>query len=107
MTLEGDVYEPVGTISGGSNARGANILLALQELADAQAELSTRQSELAKLTAAVEDGTKKLKQARELQSTVELKSHELTLLQQQIEKSPHAQVQGDACVAKRHCCRLC
>ena len=92
MTLEGDVYEPAGTISGGSNARGANILLALQELADAQAELSTRQAELAKMTAAVEEGAKKLKQARELQSTVELKSHELTLLQQQIEKSPHAQV---------------
>ena len=94
VTLEGDVYEPSGTISGGSAARGSNILVALQQLQEAQAELATHQAALATITAAIEDGAKKMKQARETQSAIELQAHELALAKQQLAQSPHAQAQS-------------
>ena len=94
VTLEGDVYEPSGTISGGSATRGSNILVALQQLQEAQAELATHQAALATITAAIEDGAKKMKQARETQSAIELQAHELALAKQQLAQSPHAQAQS-------------
>ena len=46
VTLEGDVYDPSGTISGGSSSQLGTVLVRLTELSDAQNELRMKKPEL-------------------------------------------------------------
>ena len=46
VTLEGDVYDPAGTLTGGSRPASGNLLLELQKLNDAKSELKGRKDAL-------------------------------------------------------------
>ena len=46
VTHDGDLFDPSGTLTGGSRATGASVLAKLHQLAEAEAELEARTSEL-------------------------------------------------------------
>ena len=46
VTHEGDMFDPSGTLTGGSRASGASVLAKLHALAEAEAALATRTAEL-------------------------------------------------------------
>jgi structural maintenance of chromosome 2 len=94
VTLDGDVYEPSGTISGGSAAKGGQVLQALAAWQEAAAALAERQAALAKVMAAVEKGARMAKEARDAQATIELQTHALALAVAERDRSPHAQAQA-------------
>ena len=92
VTLDGDVYDPSGTLSGGSAPNSTRILIQVQELLeienklrDAQARLNTLEKEEEK-TRTIRNSWKNL--VREL----EIKEHELKLLEEQVEGSNAALV---------------
>lgn len=43
VTLDGDVFEPAGTLTGGSAASGGSVLVRVEKLKAAQAELEKAQ----------------------------------------------------------------
>merc|ERR1712110_1321513 len=45
VTKDGDVYDPAGTITGGSASKGGNILMKLQELAELEQQVKKQQWE--------------------------------------------------------------
>ncbi len=47
VTHEGDMFDPSGTLTGGSRATGASVLAKLHALDNAEAELTKRRAELA------------------------------------------------------------
>lgn len=84
VTLEGDVYDPSGTLSGGSAAQGSGVLLTLQKLNAITAELCQEEEKLAKLDRAMAKDAQKLKSVRQIKQELDLKSHEIQLAESQI-----------------------
>jgi structural maintenance of chromosome 2 len=54
VTLEGDDFNPVGTLTGGSRARGASLLVRLHELGEAEAALAAAQAAAQRAAAALQ-----------------------------------------------------
>jgi structural maintenance of chromosome 2 len=84
VTLEGDVYDPSGTLSGGSAAQGSGVLLTLQKLHGITQELAQEEEKLAKLERTIAKEAQKMKSARQIQQEMDLKAHEIHLAESQI-----------------------
>lgn len=84
VTLEGDVYDPSGTLSGGSSPNSSGVLVTLQKLNELTKHLATRENELNALKALMAKEKKKLDSARKAKQELDLKSHEIKLTEEQI-----------------------
>ncbi|KAL9611563.1 MAG: hypothetical protein Q9167_003810 [Letrouitia subvulpina] len=84
VTLEGDVYDPSGTLSGGSAPNLSGVLVTLQKLNSIMTELVSREDELAALQTAMAKEKKKLDAMREVKQQLDLKNHEIRLTEEQI-----------------------
>ena len=101
VTLEGDVYDPSGTLSGGAAPSGNGILVKVQELkrvereiAEVKAILDGAQRELA--------GAKKVIDAwRKDKRDLELREHEVRLLEEQVNGSNATKVSSSRPVCPR------
>lgn len=84
VTLEGDIYDPSGTLSGGSAPNSSQILVQVQELLDIEGKVREAN---AKLQGLMRDEAK-TKNVRDTWRThvrdLEIKQHELKLLEEQI-----------------------
>jgi structural maintenance of chromosome 2 len=92
VTLDGDVYEPSGTMSGGAAPSGSGILARAQELREAEERVRKARSKLE----ALEREQVARRAAREAWRArtreLEIKEHELRLLQEQVGSSNAARV---------------
>ena len=80
VTLEGDLYDPAGTLTGGSRARGtAGVLSRLATLQQVRAKLGEASGALEKLAADLEACRKRGERVASLQEELELKAHQLQL----------------------------
>lgn len=84
VTLDGDVYDPSGTLSGGSAPNSSGVLVTLQKLNELNSQLSAHERELSELQALMGKEKKKLDSARRLKQELDLKSHEIKLTEDQI-----------------------
>jgi structural maintenance of chromosome 2 len=84
ITLEGDSYDPSGTLSGGSSPNSSGVLVTLQKLNELTKELRFHESTLAELQATMAREKKKLDQAKRIKQDLDLKSHEIKLTEEQI-----------------------
>lgn len=84
VTVEGDVYDPSGTLSGGSAASGSGVLLKLQKLNRITQELESEEQKLASLEADMAKDAAKLKSAKQAKQDLDLKNHEIQLAESQI-----------------------
>jgi structural maintenance of chromosome 2 len=92
VTLEGDVYDPSGSLTGGAAPSGSGILIKAQELMEVGGRLETARRMLDGLE---KEGERK-KQAREewrrLKRELEMKEHEGKLMEEQVGGSNAARV---------------
>lgn len=84
VTLEGDVYDPSGTLSGGSALSSSGVLVTLQKLNQLSNELRGREKELSELHGVMAQEKSKLDSARAIKQDLDLKSHEVQLTVDQI-----------------------
>ena len=84
VTLEGDVYDPSGTLSGGSSPDSSGVLVTLGKLNDLNKELNALESELSELQSSMAKENKKLDSARKAKQELDLKTHEIKLTEEQI-----------------------
>lgn len=84
VTLEGDVYDPSGTLSGGSSPNSSGVLVTLQKLNGVMKELGTLEMALKDLQATMVRDRQKLDQAKKLRQELDLKLHEVSLREEQI-----------------------
>lgn len=92
VTLDGDVYDPSGTLSGGSAPSGSGVLVQVQELIEAEGNLTQAREKLAKLEHAEARSQGVRDQWRDLSRELGLKEHELELLQKQVDASNASRV---------------
>ncbi|KAH8804996.1 hypothetical protein F5884DRAFT_822869 [Xylogone sp. PMI_703] len=84
ITLEGDAYDPSGTLSGGSAPNSSGVLVTLQKLNALVRELGQQEKALADLQALMGREKQKLDQARKIKQQLDIKAHEITLREEQI-----------------------
>ncbi|KAJ2912285.1 hypothetical protein MD484_g8133, partial [Candolleomyces efflorescens] len=100
VTVEGDVYDPSGTMTGGSAPSGNRILVEVQELLKVEAELDEARDNLGRL----EEEEKRMKRPREqwtaLTADLEIREHQLKLMTEQIEGGNAARIATQVSDAK-------
>ncbi|MCJ1292112.1 Structural maintenance of chromosomes protein 2 [Xylographa carneopallida] len=84
VTLEGDVYDPSGTLSGGSPSNSSGVLVTLQRLNALNKELAAQEASLQDLQSLMAKEKKKMDSARNIKQELDLKSHEIKLTEEQI-----------------------
>lgn len=84
VTLEGDVYDPAGTVSGGSAPPSKGVLLKLQKLNELNKQIRLQEDELASLQATMSKEKKKLDAARAMKDELDLKTYNIQLTEGQI-----------------------
>ena len=84
VTLEGDVYDPSGTLSGGSSPSSSGVLVTLGKLNETTKELDRLTYELEELQATMAKEKKKIDSARKTKQELDLKMHEIKLTEEQI-----------------------
>ena len=92
VTLEGDVYDPSGTLSGGSKPNTSGILVKAQELAAIETELRAAQDALRTAEAEWEKARPRAERWAAAQRDLDLKKHEVGLLEQRFKESSASKV---------------
>jgi len=84
ITLEGDAYDPSGTLSGGSSPNSSGVLVTLQKLNEITRQLKEAEASLHQLQGTIAREKSKLDQARKIKQELDLKAHEIKLAEEQI-----------------------
>lgn len=92
VTLDGEVFDPAGTLSGGAMSQKANILLKLSELKETEDELAVKRQNLWKLDQELQNITNAAQRYRNLKQQYELKSREAEYLKAGLQQSDHHKI---------------
>lgn len=87
VTLQGDVYDPSGTLSGGSKSSGGGVLVKVQQLKKVKHELAQRVAALEAVERDWERARVAMDRFRDARKNLDLKSHELGLLEERVQES--------------------
>ncbi|CAM9426844.1 unnamed protein product, partial [Ectocarpus sp. 12 AP-2014] len=94
VTLEGDSFEPQGTLTGGSKSQLGVILGRLAELQSASRELGVHQERLRVVSDKIGRLSAASKKFAELSNEVEIRKQELSLLADRLGQSSHSQLEA-------------
>ena len=103
VTLEGDVYDPSGTLSGGSSPNSSGVLVTLSKLNAINKEIQALQKKLSELQASMSKEKKKLDSARRTKQELDLKTHEIKLTEEQIGGNSSSSVSIHLCDLRFTC----
>lgn len=103
VTLDGDVYDPSGTLSGGSSPNSSGVLVILQKLNEVNRELKTKERLLATLQETMKREKKRLDTARAIKQELDLKTHEIRLTEEQINSNSSSSVSAFLSYASADC----
>lgn len=90
ITLEGDVYDPEGNLSGGSRLGNSNMLVNMQQYARKKREWQAMSTRLGEIEAELSHFERLSELTRLLENEVNLQKHELLLLQRKLDNNPSA-----------------
>lgn len=92
VTIQGDVYDPSGTISGGSAPSSSGLLVKVQALKRAEAALQEAKDEVRTLEHEEQSGKASRDAWIKAKRDLEMKQHEVKLLEEQVTGSNAAMV---------------
>ena len=98
VTLDGDVYDPHGTLSGGSSPNSSGVLVALHKLNEITNEMRAKERLLASSEEMMKKEKKKLDVARATKQEMDLKMHEIKLTEEQINGNSSSSVCRHVCL---------
>ncbi|NWU28281.1 SMC2 protein, partial [Dyaphorophyia castanea] len=102
VTLDGDVFDPQGTLHGGSaSSQAAPILSKLQEMKDVEIELKKKESELAAVEKELASLKKVAEKYQQLKQQWEVKSEEAELLQKKLHQSAYHKQEEELLALKK------
>lgn len=92
VTVEGDVYDPSGTLSGGSAPNSSGVLVTLQKLNGLNRQITVDTEQLNKLQQFMAREKKKLDMMKRLKQELNLKNHEIGLTEEQINSNSSSDI---------------
>jgi len=94
VTLDGEVFNPQGLLTGGSNKRGPSILENMRVFAAKQQAHDTLQNEVTALERQLHGMAEKARRQEAVADKVSFLEHEISVLNDRIADSAHASLQG-------------
>ncbi|KAL0869443.1 hypothetical protein ABMA27_007677 [Loxostege sticticalis] len=95
VTLDGDVFDPSGTLSGGARAKGGSVLVQLQELKEAEAQLHQAEAQYQQCNAEFASMQHAAEKYAATQQRYEMMSHELEVIKARLATTSHAQTHAE------------
>ncbi|KAF3922779.1 hypothetical protein AA313_de0201094 [Arthrobotrys entomopaga] len=92
VTLDGDVYDPMGTLSGGSAPTSSGVLITLQELNVAEERLQSEIEQLKAIQSKLDTEKRRLDAAKDLKQNLDLKLHEVKITEEQIDNNSSSNI---------------
>jgi len=89
VTKDGDLYDPAGTITGGSAPKGGNILQKLQELGQLEQQVFRQQHEYEQMKTQLQKMQSTAQKYNLVESELKCKEHEFELIKERISRSEH------------------
>lgn len=87
VTLEGDVYDPSGTLSGGAAPSSGGVLVQVQHLKKVEQEIEECRAILEEVRRESEGNAKKVEMFKKDKRELELRVHEVRLLEEEVNGS--------------------
>jgi structural maintenance of chromosome 2 len=87
VTFDGDIYDPAGTLSGGSKPSTSGILIKVQQLHKVESLLREHQSNLQQIEEEWQAAKSKIAKFNQTKKDLDLKSHEVSLLEERVKES--------------------
>ncbi|PHU22761.1 Structural maintenance of chromosomes protein 2-1 [Capsicum chinense] len=100
VTLEGDIFQPSGLLTGGSRRGGGDLLRQLHALAEAESKLSSHQKCLFEIDAKINQLIPLQRKFKDLKAQLELASYDLSLSQSRAEQNEHHKLEQELGEAK-------
>ena len=97
VTLEGDVVDPGGTLSGGAPSRGGSVLLKIEELKALQKELTQKEQILADIDRQIAGIARTAEKYADLKQQFNLRNHEVNMVKQRLEETSHHKIREEVC----------
>ncbi|BEJ15314.1 hypothetical protein CspHIS471_0410810 [Cutaneotrichosporon sp. HIS471] len=101
VTLEGDVYDPSGSLSGGAAPSSSGVLVKVQELRSIEKQIAAHKRELDAASRELDSAKKVIAQWRKDKRAVDLCAHEVTLLEEQVNGSNATKIIGEVEAARK------
>ncbi|KAM6230101.1 structural maintenance of chromosomes protein 2 [Porphyrio hochstetteri] len=101
VTLDGEVFDPQGTLRGGANSHNVPILSKLQEMKGLEAKLKTKESELATVVNELASLKNVAEKYWQLKQQWEMKSEEADLLERKIHQSAYHKQEEELIALKK------
>ncbi|KAI5632612.1 SMC proteins flexible hinge domain-containing protein [Phthorimaea operculella] len=95
VTLDGDVYDPSGTLSGGARAKGGSVLVQISELKQLEVQLQQAEVNLQQATLELNNMQSSADQYNAKQQRYEMMSHELEVIKARLATTSHAQTHAE------------
>lgn len=92
VTLEGDIYDPSGQLSGGSKSASGGMLAKMQQIKKLSIKLRILESELSQIRAQLEQISSVNKYYFELTRNHETEEHKVQLLETRMMNNPHYKI---------------
>lgn len=89
VTIEGDVYDPAGTLTGGAQSKTGSVLLKIEELNAIQKELTQKEERLREIEQEIANIASTAEEYRIRKQKYDLRSHEINLLRQSLQRSTY------------------
>ncbi|GER35073.1 structural maintenance of chromosomes protein [Striga asiatica] len=89
VSLEGDIFQPSGLLTGGSRKGGGDLLRQLHALAEAESKVSFHQKRLSEIDAKIIELLPHQQKFNDLKTQLELKSHDLSLSENRAKQNEH------------------
>ncbi|XP_039757751.1 structural maintenance of chromosomes protein 2 [Pararge aegeria] len=92
VTLDGDVFDPSGVLSGGARHKGGSVLVQLAELRALEGEVRAAEARLAHCSAELAATQHAADAYSALQQKLEMSEHALRVVRERAASTPHAQL---------------
>ncbi|SCW01151.1 LAFE_0D06216g1_1 [Lachancea fermentati] len=92
ITLQGDVYDPEGTLSGGSRNNKSSLLVDIQKYNLASKRMKIMEDELTSVQNKIRENMEISAKTRTIQNELNLATHKLRLVQKNLDSNPATQI---------------
>lgn len=97
VTLEGDVVDPAGTLSGGAALKTGSVLLKLDELKTVQNKLNFKKQALQNVESTLMNINSVAEKYTSLKQTFDLRNYEIDMVKQRLEQTEYYKIKEEVC----------
>lgn len=95
VTLEGDLFDPVGTLSGGAPSKSGSVILKLEELKEIRNELNHKEQLLRDIEITLSNIVQTAEKYASLKQKHDLLTYEISMIQQKLQQTSYHKIKEE------------